>query len=85
MPYTLLLHLANDEPVVVETEDLPGPNDTWLRGVNPRRKDNKDLRLEEGVTTVIYPTWRINFIEVMPGEDEEQIITTVRDNRTYGH
>ena len=84
MSYTLLLHLANEEPVVVEVEELPGPSDVWLRGANPRRKDNKDLRLEDGVTAILYPAWRIHFIEIMPGQDEEQIITTVRDNRTYG-
>jgi hypothetical protein len=85
MPYTLLLHIANEDPVVLETDDLPGPTDQWIKGSNPRRKDNKDLHyLMPDVTTVIFPTWRINFIEIMPGKDEEEIITVVRDDRQRG-
>jgi hypothetical protein len=83
MPYTLLLHIANEDPVMVEVDDLPAPNDQWIKGSNPRRKDNKDVHyILSEVTTVLFPTWRINFVEVMPGDDVEEIITTVRDERT---
>ena len=84
MPYTLLLHIANEDPVVLEVDDMPAPTDQWIKGSNPRRKDNKDLHyLMPDVVTVIFPTWRINFIEIMPGkEDQEEIIGIVRENRT---
>jgi hypothetical protein len=84
MPFTLLLHIANEDPVVMEVDDMPAPTDQWIKGNNPRRKDNKDLHyLMPDVVTVIFPTWRINFIEVMPGkDDQEEIIGIVRENRT---
>ncbi len=83
MPYTLLLHIANEDPVVVEVDEMPNVTDQWIKGSNPRRKDNKDVHyILAEVTTVLFPTWRINFIEVMPGDDQEEIITTVRDERT---
>ncbi len=86
MPFSLMLHISNEDPVVIEVEDLPSPTDQWIKGMNPRRKDNKDLHyLMPEVTQVFYPTWRINFIEVMPGEEQEEIITAVRDSRPRGH
>lgn len=83
MSHTLLLHIANEDPVMLEVETLPDSKDLWITGTNPRRKDNKDLHyLMAEVTTVMFPTWRINFIELMPGDDREEIITTVRNERT---
>ena len=84
MPYTLLVHLANEEAVMGDVDDLPGVSDQWVKVMNPRRKDNKDLTsLASQVTTVLYPMWRINYIEVMPGEDEEEITTFVRESPNY--
>lgn len=85
MPYTLLIHVANEDPVVMEVDEMPGPTDLWIKGTNPRRKDNKDLHyLLPDVTTIIFPNWRINFIEVMPSRDDEEIITVVRGDRSRG-
>jgi hypothetical protein len=86
MPISILLHVTGEDAVVVEVDELPGPTDTWIKGYNPRRKDGKDLHyLMPEVTQVLYPTWRINFIEVMTGEEQEEIITAVRDNRSQRH
>ena len=80
MPYTLLLHIANEEPTMVEVEKLPSPNDTLITGQNPRRRDGKDLpNLAPNVTTVIWPISRMNFIEIMPSEDEEKVVGFVRE------
>lgn len=80
MAHTLLLHVANDDPVVVETERLPNETDTCVIGMHPRRKDNKELHyVMPDVTTVIFPMWRINFIEVLPAGDEEEIFKPFRD------
>jgi hypothetical protein len=82
MPHTLLLHIANEEPVLLDVEDLPSAGDLWISGANPRRRDNKDIHyILPEVTHVIFPYTRINFIEVMPGEDREEIFTTVRTDR----
>ena len=35
--------------------------------------------LDEGVSTVIYPLRRINFIQVLPSAEEEDVIGFVRE------
>jgi hypothetical protein len=80
MAHTLLLHVANEDPIVIETEALPDANATLIIGLNPRRKDNKELtNIMPEVTTVIFPMWRINFIEVMPSGEEEELFRPFRD------
>jgi len=76
----LQIHIANDDPVVLEVEELPKPTDQFITGMNPQRRDGKDISwvLHE-VNQIIIPLWRINFIQVLPSEDEEDVITFVRD------
>ena len=77
---TLLIHIQNEDPVVGDVDALPAANDTLLLVKNPRRKDGKDLFfLDANVTSVIWPISRINFIEIIPGVEEEDIITFVRE------
>lgn len=80
MAYTLLIHIQNEEPIVGEVEELPGPSDTSLRIQNPRRRDGKDIStLQSDVTSVIWPWSRISFIEVLPSGAEDEIIGFVRE------
>ncbi len=80
MPYTVILHIANEDAVVGEVEELPTATDSLIVVQNPRRRDGKDLHyLESNVVTVIWPFHRINFVEVVPGEEEEQVIGFVRE------
>ena len=80
MAYTIILHIANEDAVVGEVEELPAPGDNLIIIQNPRRRDGKDLHyLEASVTTVMWPMHRLNFIEVLPGEEEEQVIGFVRE------
>jgi hypothetical protein len=75
----VIVHLLNEDPVVCEIEDLPNPSDYLLTVKNPRRKDGKDLQyLEPNVNTVIFPMFRVSFLEVIESHDEE-IITFVRE------
>jgi len=77
---TVLIHIANEDPVLGEIEQLPGPSDQSILVKNPRRRDGKDLPfLQANVTDVIWPIIRISFIELIPGNDEEQIIGFVRE------
>jgi hypothetical protein len=77
---SVLVHLQNEDPVLGEMEALPGVSDTLVIVKNPRRRDGKDLHyLEANVSTVFWPISRINFIEVIPSGDEEQIISFVRE------
>jgi hypothetical protein len=77
MPYTLLVHLSEQDPIVLDVDELPDPTDQYIIGMNPRRRDGKDLHyVEHDVTTVLFPWWRINFIEVLPAPGEEEEIET---------
>ena len=70
---TLLLHVANSEPIKVDVDDMPTPTDIIIIGRNPRIKGDREVNwIEDGVTTVIFPWWRINFVEVLPAEDESE-------------
>lgn len=71
--YTIILHVANSAPVKVEVEELPDPTSTSILCRNPRERNDKEFEwVDEGVTTVIFPWWRINYIQVLPSDDEEQ-------------
>lgn len=80
MSYTLIVHILNSDPVVGEVDELPSNTDLMVRLNNPRKVDGKDLHyLAESVVTVYWPLERINFIEVLPTEEEETIIGFVRE------
>ena len=80
MPYTLVLHIANSDPVVGEVENLPSSSDMLIALSNPRKMDGKDLQyLVDDVVTVFWPIDKLNFIEVLPGEDDEEIIAFYRE------
>ena len=80
MNVILILHVNGEEAVVGEAEDIPLPTDLSVRITNPRRIDGKELHyLSANVSTVIYPMSRINFIEVLPSRDDEELIGFVRE------
>jgi len=77
---TLLIHMLNEDPVMGEVEELPSITDALIYIKNPRRRDGKDLAyLEQNVTQVIWPMHRITYIEIIPGGEEEEIISFVRE------
>ena len=80
MAFTLMLHINNADPVVGEVDELPATGDTMVMIKNVRRPDGKDVpNLAENVTTVYFPIDRLNFIEVLSAEDDEEIIGFVRE------
>jgi hypothetical protein len=80
MPYTVLIHISNEEAVVGEIDELPTKGDQNITVNNPRKRDGKDLNfLQADVSIVIWP-WRvINFIELLPSDTDEEIIGFVRE------
>lgn len=80
MSYRLQVHIANDDPIVLDVDELPDPADACIIGMNPQRRDGKDVDyfLRE-VNQVIIPIWRVNFIQVLPSEAEEEVLTFVRE------
>lgn len=77
---SVILHIANEDPIVGELDQMPAAADQIIVVKNPRRRDGKDISYLNGnVSTVIWPLLRVNFIEVMSDGDEEEIITHVRE------
>ncbi|MFN2188860.1 MAG: hypothetical protein ACK2T3_08845 [Candidatus Promineifilaceae bacterium] len=80
MSISVIMHLANDDPVVGEMENMPAPQDQVVILQNPRMKDGNDLHyLDAEVTTMIIPWHRITFIEIVPTAGIEEVITFVRE------
>jgi hypothetical protein len=80
MAFLVLLHIENSDPVLGEIDKMPNTSDTLLKVDNPRMRDGKDLiYLENNVVTVYWPINKINFIEILPSDDEEEIIGFVRE------
>lgn len=80
MSTTVILHITNEDPIVGEIDDMPSPTDNILIVKNPRKRDGKDLHyVDADVTTVIWPWDRVNFLEILPSEEEERIIGFVRE------
>ena len=80
MPISILLHVTGEDPIVGDVEEMPTVGDTSVIVNNPRRRDDKDLPyLHETVTTVIWPMHRVNFIEILPSKEEEDLIGFVRE------
>ena len=78
--FSVLIHIANEDPVFAEVDELPKMADSLIMVRNPRKRDGKDLHyLVPGVTQVIWPLTKVAFIEIMPNEEEEEIIGFVRE------
>ena len=80
MAFTVLIHIANEQPILAEMEKLPAPTDTIIIVQNPRMRDGKDLAfLAQNVTTVVWPVSRLTYLEVLPSEQEEKVVGFVRE------
>lgn len=76
----IILHMMNEDPVVGEVDQLPEPTDQFVLVANPRLRDGKDLHyLEDEATAMMVPWHRINFVEVMPSADIEDVVSIVRE------
>jgi len=77
---SVIIHISNEDPVLGEIDDLPGAGDSIILVKNPRRRDGKDIAaIDPNVMLVIWPFTRVNYIEVLPSGEEEEIITHVRE------
>ena len=74
MATTVIVHVMGDDPFVGELENMPQPSDQALILLNPRQRDNKPLRyLERETISMILPLHRVNFVEIMPSQDTEEV------------
>ena len=67
MVHRIQVHIQGDDPIVLEVEELPNPTDQYIMGMNPMRRDGKDVSyvLQE-VNQIILPWWRINLFRFCP-------------------
>jgi hypothetical protein len=80
MSTSVIVHIRNAEPMLAEIEELPQPSDTIIKLSNPRQRDGKDLVfLEHNVVTVYWPWAEISFMEVLPGETAEEVVSFIRE------
>ncbi|HEY67842.1 MAG TPA: hypothetical protein G4N97_06175 [Thermoflexia bacterium] len=80
MPYTVMIHLLNEDAIVAETERIPEPTDQVLVVTNVRRRDGRDVSyiLPES-SKVVFPWTRIHCVEILPSEEEEKIVSFIRE------
>lgn len=80
MSINVILHISGEEPILGELDELPKGGDTILFVNNPRRRDGKDISyIAADVITVFWPMDKLNFVEILPTESEEEIIGFVRE------
>jgi ribosomal silencing factor RsfS len=80
MTFQIQVHIAGDDPVVLDVDELPSLTDQWIVGTNPRRRDQKEVAyILREVNQVMFPINRVNFIQVLPSEHEEEVPTFVRE------
>ncbi|GER78544.1 MAG: hypothetical protein RBS45_00960 [Anaerolineales bacterium] len=80
MSHMILLHIAGEELIAGEVEELPQPEDTVITVINPHRRDGKEIHyIDARAVKVIWPLSRVSFIEVLGGEEAEQIVSFVRE------
>jgi hypothetical protein len=73
MTRTVIIHLMNQDPVLAEMEELPGPAATNVTFTNPRKRDGKPITwATAGATAFIFSMAQVNFIEVMTSEQERR-------------
>jgi hypothetical protein len=80
MPHTVLIHVLNEEAVLGEVEQVPEPSDQVLIVTNVRYRDGRELSyILPETDTVVYPWTRIHCVEILPGEEKEEVVTFVRE------
>lgn len=81
MARTVVVHIAGEDPMVAELEQMPAAGDTFVVLTNPRRRDGKAIpNVTYGAQSFLYPFHRITFIEFMDAaKQEEQIVEFYRE------
>ena len=80
MSNTVIVHIRNAEPMLAEIDEMPQLTDVLIKLNNPRQKDGKDMIfLERNVVTVYWPWSEISFIEILPGDTAEEVVSFIRE------
>jgi hypothetical protein len=80
MSLDVIIHLANEDPILAEIEEIPNPTHQSIVITNPRRRDGRALHyITDGATAFVFPWSRISFIEIMEAAEEKEVIKPWRD------
>ena len=80
MSSSVIVHIRNAEPMLAEIDELPQLTDVLIKLNNPRQKDGKDLIfLERNVVSVYWPWSEISFLELLPGDTAEEVVSFIRE------
>jgi len=80
MSNTVIVHIRNAEPMLAEIDEIPQLTDVLIKLNNPRQRDGKDLIfLERNVVTVYWPWAEISFLEILPGDSAEEVVSFIRE------
>ncbi len=80
MPIKVLLHILNEESVQGEVDRVPEPTDQVLILKNAQYRDGRDVTyLLPDTDVVIYPWNRIHCVEIISQEEEEDVVSFVRE------
>ena len=83
MAKVVIIHVAGEDPILAEVEDLPKPTDQFMEFSNPRRRDGKSIPyVTQGAKSFLFPWHRLSFVEIMTTEAErEDVIEFFREER----
>jgi len=80
MSSSVIVHIRNAEPMLAEIDEMPQLTDVLIKLSNPRQKDGKDLIfLERNVVSVYWPWAEISFLEILPGDTAEEVVSFIRE------
>lgn len=66
MPYKIILHISNEDPITADMDQLPTSSSTIISFKNPKTRDGKQINWASvGSTSFIMPLHRISFIEII--------------------
>ncbi len=79
MAYQVLLHPANEDPLLADMDELPDPTSGYVHVYNMRRRDGKlPAYIDDRATSFIWPWHRLTLVEIFgttegSKEDEEDL------------
>ncbi len=80
MAIQVLVHITGEAPFVMELAAIPDPKDQIIIGSNPRQRDGKEVpNILPEVNQIVIPWWRVTFLEILPGKEEEEVYGFYRD------
>lgn len=62
-----VLHISNEQPLLADLFELPGPTDVALRLTNLRSLDGKrPIFVDDSKSVFVFPCHRVSFVEIPP-------------------